>query len=708
MDRRHFVGAALLVPLQQSLAPRLFGASKILDAIGLAPRDARVRNPRATGILITDPVPPTPAEPCADVDLHGFDRADLKALNGLDHTCYEKLRTPDYFLPPPNMDPGPNQGLDENEGRVTDIVRRHAALRDATGMGDAKKILVNAVLMALGIPITAGPISFAPDPTLATVLAQLAVTGRQAFDVFKVWKPKDADLVKAVHDAMPGTTFDNAKLKTAATMVLDTAYTALWTIRANVAGWRAQRSPMGWIATSGEDDLPHRPVNIPTAPYPQHDVEVSVKLDDGSQLAVTTRYIVAAPQTFLDPATARPPLPAAGKLRTLPDETAAIPPKLKLIIFIPGGGSRAEEAVGFLEKLIAAGADRQQSYAVIALDLPNSGYSKPFDHTKVAAATASFRPDAAPEGDAQMMSAAIAGYPLFTFEERFIVSFIETLDRQFGNVKNRIVAVMGGSLGGNMSLQLARRSSELPYLGTIVAWSSTCFAPITDLKKFMVGHQFAGAGGDMIGRFQEMEQPSTRHEWFKRVWVDNLAEPGRNAGAGALVGAIAGAVAGTLVLGPAAGVTTGVGVGTIVGLTESMPSQPTMWYSESWQPCKLLHIVAGRLDRFEYYTPEHRRWNDRLNYEMALFSFQEADVYTGTKTQGPARYLTMTSRLLLAAGADDDYKNVNNYTNTRDVADKMANTPGRTLFLLGTGHSIHAECPVFFSKEIVKFLVDGT
>jgi pimeloyl-ACP methyl ester carboxylesterase len=701
MDRRHFVGAALLVPFQQSIASRLLSGSKLLDATGLAPHDARVRSLRATGLIITDPVPPTPAEPCGDLDLHGFDRAELTRLNTLDNTCYERLRTPDYFLPPPNMDPGPNQGSDENEGRVADVVRLHAHLRDP------KKILINAVSMALGIPVTAGPVSFAADPTLAPVLAQLAVTGRQSFDLFKAWKPTDTELVAAVRAAMPGHALNNASLLAAASTVLDTAYTTLWTIRANVAGWRAQRTTMGWIATSGEDDLPHRPVNIPTAPYPQYDAVISVKLDDGSQIAVSTRYIVAAPQTFLDPATARVPLPAAGKLRTLPDDTAAIPPKLKLIIFIPGGGSRAEEAVGFLEKLIAAGAARGQSYAVIALDLPNSGYSMPFDHTKVAAATASSHPDDAPVGPAQMMSAAISGYPLLVFEERFIISFIETLDRQFGNVKNRIVAVMGGSLGGNMSLQLARRSAELPYLGTIVAWSATCFSPVNDLRKFLVGHQFAGAGGDMIGRFQEVEQPTTRHEWFKRVWVDNLAEPGRNASAGALAGAIAGTIVGTLVLGPL-GLPAGATVGTIIGLDKAMPPQPTMWYGDSWQPCKLLHVVQSRLDRFEYYTPQHRQWNDRLNFEMATFSFQEADVYTATRTQGPARYLTMTSRLLLAAGSEDDYKNVNNYSMTREVANKMVKTPGRTLLLLGTGHSIHAECPVFFSKEIVKFLVDGT
>jgi pimeloyl-ACP methyl ester carboxylesterase len=277
---------------------------------------------------------------------------------------------------------------------------------------------------------------------------------------------------------------------------------------------------------------------------------------------------------------------------------------------------------------------------------------------------------------------------------------------------------MGGSLGGNMSLQLARRSNEYSFLGTIVAWSATCFSPIDDKREFLVAHQFAGAGADMTGRFQETEQASTRHEWFNRVWVEPLADPARNRGAGTLIGTVLGTVfgfvAGAVVGGPAgagygavAGAELGAGVGSIAPEFLRMPPQPTMWYGESWQPCKLMHIVQSRLDRFEYYTPEHRQWNDRLNYEMAVFSFQEPDVYPSTNTQGPARYLTMTARLLLAAGEEDDFKNVNNYRMTRDVAQRMVNTPGRTLFLKKIGHSIHAECPTFFAKEIVSFLLEG-
>ena len=34
---------------------------------------------------------------------------------------------------------------------------------------------------------------------------------------------------------------------------------------------------MGWIAVSGFDDTPHRPVNVPTAPYPQYDLDVALQ-----------------------------------------------------------------------------------------------------------------------------------------------------------------------------------------------------------------------------------------------------------------------------------------------------------------------------------------------------------------------------------------------------------------------------------------------
>ena len=74
----------------------------------------------------------------------------------------------------------------------------------------------------------------------------------------------------------PGSPFPRAEIQDAATHVLDAAYTALWAIRSNDPAWRNRRTTLGWIAVSGFDDTPHRPVNVPTAPYPQYDLDVTV------------------------------------------------------------------------------------------------------------------------------------------------------------------------------------------------------------------------------------------------------------------------------------------------------------------------------------------------------------------------------------------------------------------------------------------------
>jgi pimeloyl-ACP methyl ester carboxylesterase len=82
-----------------------------------------------------------------------------------------------------------------------------------------------------------------------------------------------------------------------------------------------------------------------------------------------------------------------------------------------------------------------------------------------------------------------------------------------------------------------------------------------------------------------------------------------------------------------------------------------------------------------------------------------AELTTGAGS--PVHIPAMTTRLLLSAGTEDEYKNVNNYSMTRELANPVVNTPGGTLFLEKAGHSIHAECPAFFARQIVRFLVDG-
>jgi len=60
---------------------------------------------------------------------------------------------------------------------------------------------------------------------------------------------------------------------------------------------------------------------------------------------------------------------------------------------------------------------------------------------------------------------------------------------------------------------------------------------------------------------------------------------------------------------------------------------------------------------------------------------------------------------MLAAGNQDDFENASIYTNTQKLAAAMAITPGTTLFILDTGHSIHNERPIYLANQIVQFLL---
>jgi hypothetical protein len=59
---------------------------------------------------------------------------------------------------------------------------------------------------------------------------------------------------------------------------------------ANVQERIAIRKNLGWITVSGEDDPPHRPVNVPAANYPQFNLDVQ---SHGQK--ITIRYMVASP-----------------------------------------------------------------------------------------------------------------------------------------------------------------------------------------------------------------------------------------------------------------------------------------------------------------------------------------------------------------------------------------------------------------------------
>jgi hypothetical protein len=107
--------------------------------------------------------------------------------------------------------------------------------------------------------------------------ADLAVTGRMAYEAFGggVDVPTlKADTVKQLKKQDPVPAFTDAQVSAAVDTALDRAYAVAWALRGPAAEQAALRRPLGWIAVSGEDDKPHRPVNVPPPPYEQHEVIV--------------------------------------------------------------------------------------------------------------------------------------------------------------------------------------------------------------------------------------------------------------------------------------------------------------------------------------------------------------------------------------------------------------------------------------------------
>ena len=321
----------------------------------------------------------------------------------------------------------------ENDGRLADFLRALARTVDP------QLILANAVSLSLGGPTTPLPwgsrtiVSPAPlmvDNPLAVAAAQLAVTGRTAFEAFNKWSPANPDVVTAFENAFPSATFSASQVGTAAAQMLDEAYKALWAIRSNDPGWRDFRFSLGWIAVSGFDDTPHRPVNVPTAPYPQYDIQFDVPVPNptlGGMKQVTSRFMVASAGTFVGPtssekssfknpdpgllqapATTFSPTPVP---RTVPSDLPSIPAGNKIIVYIHGGGSRAEEAVEMANWFIIEGHAVGEDYTVVSFDLPNSAYGATFDVTEVAG----------PSYDHSQLF-------VLQFEQQYIIAFIEELD----------------------------------------------------------------------------------------------------------------------------------------------------------------------------------------------------------------------------------------------------------------------------------------
>lgn len=681
---------------------------------------------------------------------------------------------------------GPSQGqINEQDGRLVGLLRLNAQTQDA------KAILVNAVWTYLGLAspglvstvgnggVTLTPCGGAGQPSnkeCAKALAQLAVTGRQAYNSFVAWNPlyapsasgpQPGDLMTLVTSGYPpgnipaiGAAF-SSQVSAASTFVLTQAYTALWAIRSNRADWRQYRAGMtsgeDWIAASGEDDTPHRPVNVPTAPFPQFDLAVPVNVN-GTSYTLTTRYMIASARTMLPlkltrlcvaaPCTfpthiRRPPLPEASpcvrigfqmrchRRLAVPDETALQAVQAgdltgkDVIIYVHGGGSRLEEAVPFATKLATTFRSLSQNLYVISFDLPNSAYADQLLHPTAGGAAVTLDGGALFEDHP---AGNIYNYPVLNFTLNFINNFILALANQGIISAKGVRAVIGGSLGGNTTLLLGA-SANMPinsawspfapalslttpasYLQSIVSWSPTSMVSYVDDAKSTAGIAAAGIvpnalsapdwGAEVTGGSND-----SRSSYFYHLYFTPTTE-----------------FAGIVNLG-------------------GLPPDPEMWYRSDWfdqfgnQTCEGWMITQSRFDRYEVYSGQMRNWTTAIDTEQAIFSFQ-TNTDTSNNTYAPIYNLIQT-RVLLLTGACDDYDNSGNtapfsppptlttgscngaglgntgsnltthqdiYGFTHDVANDMRAATGTALFLNDTGHSIHDERPAWLAGTILGFL----
>ena len=347
----------------------------------------------------------------------------------------------DYYAPaiPPNLLDMPPQSnfnipagrnIGKNEGRLNPELRAAAA-----GTVPLESLRLAAYQFATG------------NTDMGKAFADLSVTGHRAFGDFNTARPKEP-FCQSLSGQRPANLIETDVLNGCHT-ALDRAYKVANFLRTGQRGdtptekarKSKERLELGWIAVSGEDDSPHRPVNVPSSDFPQYDIDVEVPapLAAGSKtVTVRTRYWIAQSQTAN-----------------------------------PGGSGK--------------------NLVVISLDLPTSGYTTNLPYDLISPLDEIGKPKWTPivlpiiipnellymvAGVPPLPSGPITNFPdfeatgktpLLDFIENHIVRFTETLDQKIP-IKSRIKVVMGGSLGGNMSFRLGRRPN-VPWLPKVIVWS---------------------------------------------------------------------------------------------------------------------------------------------------------------------------------------------------------------------------------------------
>jgi hypothetical protein len=513
------------------------------------------------------------------------------------------------------------------------------------------------------------------DDRLASAYADLAVSGTNAFHKFSSALPTREYCKKIAAPsgkgcpAGPGGRVSAENLVVGCEKALDRAYRVANYLRAGQtirsSNWflgatepANDRGRLGYIAVSGEDDPPHRPVNVPASGFPQYDVTVNVETplinwpNPGSAtpptISVHSRYVIAQSKA---PA---PTMQPSSGLALTPDPTPSIAPGSDVLIFVHGMDSRAEEADDITKQLFKRldQTHATRNLVVISVDLPTSGYAETIEHTRVSPLAAIGQPKTAD-------FSATGRTPVLDFIEQFIVDFVDKIDQTL-HIKGSIKAVMGGSLGGNMSFRLGRRPN-LPWLSTVVVWS-----PASIWSSF-------GEGADPFKHlaattaWSGANTPASVSD--RQVFFDTWDRP------------------------------------VVWGIIPA--AQADTWQSDIYL-CKKSGLAGARLDRHETYDANFMRWHWRLAGEQLLYSHSTTNLQSNATLLDPytgkPRYMSNTKRMLLACGTEDKVPYNDICPATQVVASHMTATPGKAIFLQNTGHSVDNERRTYFAARVGEFL----
>lgn len=464
-----------------------------------------------------------------------------------------------------------------NEGRLHPTLRAMAARADpSTSLAQA------AFAFAAG------------DTVWGKAYADLSVTGHKSFAIFRQNPPAEGFCQSLGKQPAPFTA--NVVVNGCRT-ALDRAYRVANFLRTGERGdtpalrtaKAAERVALGYIAVSGEDDSPHRPVNVPSSDFPQYDLQVAVEtpfVGPSVKVNVHTRYTIAQFQ-------------------------------------ISG-----------------------RNIVVISVDLPTSGYADNLNYNVVS-----------PLGDVGQPKfpndfGASGNTRLLDFIEAFVVRFAETLD---GTIpfRSNIKAVMGGSLGGNLTFRLGRRPN-VPWLPEFVVWSP---ASIWDSL----------ARGADVGPHLGLRQA-----WFNADQAMNTPGGGDRSSF--------------------------FGSWDKPTVPLIIPVAQSGTWTSDYYLCKYSSVAGARLDRQETYDAHFLAWHWRLGLEQLIFSHQTID----PKTTKPL-FMANTKPMLLACGLEDNVPYNDICSATQKTAAQML-TPGKALFLGQTGHSLDNERRSFWAQQIIAFL----